>query len=298
MPPVIPETLPKLPQIQLVPFHSKVWPALQVLSKLRLTFPLLPPPASPVPADIWVIVPTPGNVCPGANVSCPLLAMENPVGFGTTPFEPNRRLRIPEGLDESFPTASACHRKSWEIAVEVVLLNDDASKSSGLEAKPCVAVAVPLAGSTAPTAVTAPVKVAVDDFNPFGKVAVVPVNAPFKVPPASCKYRPSVKVVSRLRVPLVVIGPPAKPDPAATLVTVPPELGAALVSVTVPPSATVPPPDNPDPAATVIEGLASMVLAIPPAGILIVPVLVIGPPAKPGPVAMLVTVPGPVPGKA
>jgi hypothetical protein len=94
-----------------------------------------------------------------------------------------------------------------------------------------------------------------------------------------------------LIVPVVVTGPPVRPAPVLTLVTVPPE--AVLVSVTVPPSATVPPPDNPDPAFTVMEGFASMVLVTPAAGILIVPVAVIGPPVRPAPVLTLVTVPPP-----
>jgi len=62
-------------------------------------------------------------------------------------------------------------------------------------------------------------------------------------------------------VPVEVIGPPVRPAPVATLVTVPPE--AVLVSVTVPPNATVPPPDNPDPAAMVTKLLASMELVTP-----------------------------------
>lgn len=94
-----------------------------------------------------------------------------------------------------------------------------------------------------------------------------------------------------LMVPLPVIGPPVNPAPVATLVTVPPELGDALVSVIVPPKATVPPPDIPDPAVTVTELLASMVFVTPAEGMLIVPVVVIGPPVRPAPVATLVTVP-------
>jgi hypothetical protein len=105
----------------------------------------------------------------------------------------------------------------------------------------------------------------------------------------------SVKVVFRLRVPLPVIGPPVRPVPLATLVTVPPEPGELLVSVMVPPKATVPPPDNPDPAVTVMEGLASMAFATPADGMLMVPLPVIGPPVRPAPVATLVTVPLPLP---
>ena len=252
---------------------------------------MFPPPESPKPALTWVIVPTPGKVCPGAKVSRPLLAMENPVGAGALPFDPNSRLRTPEGLDVLFPNGRTCHRKSWETAFEVLLLNDDARKSSALEGKPCVAVAVPLAGITPPAAVNPAVKLAVEALRLPVKAAAVPVSPPVNAPPVSRKYRPSVKVVFRLRVPLVVMGPPVKPAPVATLVTVPPELGAELVRVTVPPRATVPPPDNPVPAFTVIEGLASIALVTPPVGILIVPLVVMGPPVKPAPVATLVTVP-------
>lgn len=97
--------------------------------------------------------------------------------------------------------------------------------------------------------------------------------------------------MSRLKLPLPVIGPPVKPAPLPTLVTVPPELGDALVSVIVPPSATVPPPDNPVPAFTVTELFASMAFVTPADGMLIVPAPVIGPPVRPEPVLTLVTVP-------
>jgi hypothetical protein len=106
-----------------------------------------------------------------------------------------------------------------------------------------------------------------------------------------------VKVVFRLSVPLPVIVPPLRPVPAATLVTVPPRLGALFVSVIVPPKATVPPPDNPVPGFTVIDGVASMALVTPPVAMLSVPVLVIVPPASPAPATTLVTVPDPAPGK-
>ena len=68
-----------------------------------------------------------------------------------------------------------------------------------------------------------------------------------------------------------------------------------LASVTVPPKATVPPPDNPAPACTVIDGFASMLFTTPAAGMLIVPLFVIGPPVKPAPVLTCVTVPDPPP---
>lgn len=98
-----------------------------------------------------------------------------------------------------------------------------------------------------------------------------------------------MKVVSRLSVPLLVIGPPVRPVPLATLVTVPPD--DVLLRVMVPPRATAPPPDNPVPAFTVTELFASMALVTPAEGMLIVPVLVIGPPVRPAPVLTLVTVP-------
>src|SRR5271155_1280656 len=92
-------------------------------------------------------------------------------------------------------------------------------------------------------------------------------------------------------VPVLVIGPPVKAAPELMVVTVSPEKGAALVSVPVPPIPAVPPPDNPDPATTLMEESASMLLLTPRAGMLMVPVLVIGPPVRPAPVLTLVTVP-------
>ena len=129
----------------------------------------------------------------------------------------------------------------------------------------------------------------------------VPPNATVPPPdnpdPASTLMEESASMLfvtpsaGMLIVPVLLIGPPVSPAPVLMLVTVPPELGEALVRVTVPPNATVPPPDNPDPATTLIEESASMPLVTPSAGILIVPVLLIGPPVKPAPVLMLVTVP-------
>lgn len=95
----------------------------------------------------------------------------------------------------------------------------------------------------------------------------------------------------------MVIGPPLSPVPLLILVTVPPELGEALLRVIVPPKATVPPPDSPDPACTVTELLASMALVTPLEGMLMVPLLVIGPPVRPAPVLILVTVPPELLGK-
>jgi hypothetical protein len=89
------------------------------------------------------------------------------------------------------------------------------------------------------------------------------------------------------------MGPPEIGPVVATEVTVPPL--AVLLSVIVPPSATVPPPVNPVPAVTVTELFASIALVTPAEGILIVPVDVIGPPVSPDPVATFVTVPPPPP---
>src|ERR1039458_7988068 len=223
--------------------------------------------------------------------------MESPVSVGAFPFDPNSRFSEPEGLEELFPVGSACQRKSCAIADELLLLNEDACKSNGLELKPCAAVAVSVPGNRAPAAESLLVKGPLDAASPPVKVAVVPLSPPVRAPPESCKYRASVKFVSRLRVPLVVIVPPVNPVPLLMLVIVPPELGEALVRVTVPPNATVPPPDNPGPAVTVTELLASMVLVTPLEGMLIVPLVVIGPPARPAPVLTPVTVPLLVPGK-
>ena len=69
-----------------------------------------------------------------------------------------------------------------------------------------------------------------------------------------------------------------------------------LVKVTEPPRATGPPPVSPVPGVTVIEGFANIALVTPPVAMEIVPVVVIGPPVKPGPVATFVTVPELAPG--
>src|ERR1019366_2048810 len=137
-------------------------------------------------------------------------------------------------------------------------------------------VAVPVLGNGAPAAESVLLNVPLEAPSPPVKVAVVPLNPPVRAPPASCRYRSSVKAVFKLRVPLVVIGPPLSPVPLLMLVTVPPELGDALVSVIVPPSATVPPPDSPDPAVTVTELLASIALVTPLEGMATVPVPVPG----------------------
>ena len=73
------------------------------------------------------------------------------------------------------------------FAEEVLLLNDDACQSNGFELKPLLAVAVPVVGISAPAAVTVLLNAPVVDASPAVNAAVVPVNAPVRVPPVSCK---------------------------------------------------------------------------------------------------------------
>src|ERR1019366_8085543 len=155
--------------------------------------------------------------------------MESPVSVGKFPFDPNSRFSEPEGLEELFPVGSACQRKSCAIADELLLLNEDACKSNGLELKPCAAVAVSVPGNRAPAAESLLVKVPLDAASLPVKVAVVPLSPPVRAPPESCKYRASVKFVSRPRVPLVVIGPTVSPVPLLILEIFPWRLEKGMV---------------------------------------------------------------------
>src|SRR5712692_3492057 len=85
------------------------------------------------------------------------------------------------------------------------------------------------------------------------------------------------------------LAPPleASGDEAPTLNT------PVLARVSEPPRASVPPPLKPEPVFKVTEGLASIALVTPVAAILMLPVLVMGPPVSPAPVFTLVTVPVP-----
>ena len=116
-----------------------------------------------------------------------MLAIESPVSVGEFPFDPNSRFNEPEGLEELFPVGSACQRKSCVIGDELLLLNEDACKSNGLELKPCVAVAEFVPGNRAPAAESLPVKVPLDAASPPVNVAVVPLSPPVRAPPESCK---------------------------------------------------------------------------------------------------------------
>lgn len=150
------------------------------------------PPVKPAPVLMLVTVPLPlppppPKVCPGAKVIRPLLAMDRPVAVGVLPLDPKSKLSEPDGADVSFPVGSAIQRKSCVTADDVVLLNDEACRSSGFELKPWVAVAVPVSGNRAPASETVPVNVPVVAANPLVKAPVVPVSAPVSVPPASCR---------------------------------------------------------------------------------------------------------------
>jgi hypothetical protein len=131
------------------------------------------PPVRPVPAVMLVTVPVPGKVCPEAKLIWPLLAIDRPVSPGVPVPARYSKFSVPEGLAVLLPAGSASQENSCGTAVLVPLLNEEAIKSVGFETKPCVAVAVPVAGSTVPAAVSAPLN-----------VAVVPLSAPVSVPPA------------------------------------------------------------------------------------------------------------------
>ena len=126
--------------------------------------------------------------------------------------------------------------------------------------------------------------------------------------PASC----GTTEVLIVRVPLPVIGPPLRPSPLPTLVTVPvagfAQAHAPLTNcriwlaeqlfrlrLVLPPRDTAPPPVNGLLPVTVKDEFASIALVTPPLAMLSVPLEVIGPPVSPAPLPTLVTVP--VPGK-
>src|SRR5579863_10035132 len=112
------------------------------------------------------------------------------------------------------------------------------------------------------------------------------------------------------RVPAPVIGPPVKPSPLPTLVTVPTGMATQVQAppvnsriwlaaqvfkprLVVPPKETDPPPLSGLLAATVRDEFASMELVTPPVATLKVGVPP-PPPAKPAPAITFVTVPGKV----
>jgi len=82
-----------------------------VVSRLRVTLPLVPPPVRSVPAVTLVMVPfpVPGNFCPVANVRMPVLLIFNPVSAGWVEPEPNNKFSVPKGLVVLLPAGSAFH---------------------------------------------------------------------------------------------------------------------------------------------------------------------------------------------
>src|SRR5208282_5602192 len=118
--------LPAEKQAHALPFHCSTWLVAQLFTRLRLRFPLAPPPLRPLPdvVVIPVIVPVPGNVCPLANVICPLLAMFSPVSEGLLLPRANSKFKLPDALLVLLPVGSACHRMFWLTAAPAPLLYD------------------------------------------------------------------------------------------------------------------------------------------------------------------------------
>jgi hypothetical protein len=101
-----------------------------LLAMLIVPLLVIGPPVNPGPVPTLVTVPALppplGKVCPLAKVIIPLFAIDKPVSPGVLPFEPNSRFNVADGLDESFWLGSACQRKSWGTAADVLLLYEDA----------------------------------------------------------------------------------------------------------------------------------------------------------------------------
>src|SRR4030088_1631111 len=122
--------VPPFAHTHVVPFHCNICLVAHVLSRLRPSVPLVPPPVSPLPLAVVtpVMVPAPGNVCPVAKVKSPLLLSFNPVSVGVAVPEPNSRFSVPDGVVVLLPAASAFHWKAWLMAAWVLLLNDEATR--------------------------------------------------------------------------------------------------------------------------------------------------------------------------
>src|SRR5262249_24741 len=80
-----------------------------VVSKLRVTLPLVPPPVRSLPAVTPVMVPAPGNVCPAEKVNVLLPVNLTSFPCGDDAPEQNRSLIVPEGFVVFFPAGSAFH---------------------------------------------------------------------------------------------------------------------------------------------------------------------------------------------
>src|SRR5580704_5291999 len=142
--------------------------------------PLLPPPLRPAPAVTPVMVPSPvpGNVCPGAKVIRPLLAMCSPVSAGMFGAVANSRFNVADGDAVLFPTGSANQWNTWLAATLVPLLKVEATRPRPFELLPAEAVAVDAAGKlSSPRTVVEPFtsRVAAGVEVPMPILAVLPL---------------------------------------------------------------------------------------------------------------------------
>jgi len=112
-----------------------------------------------------------------------LLLNFNPVSVGVAVPDAYSRSSVANGAAVLLPAGDACSWNVWGTAIAEVLLKDEATKSSGREYFPPVAVAVPCAGrfSLPPTLIAvAPVCERIDFWM---LVAVVNRGTAFTVPP-------------------------------------------------------------------------------------------------------------------
>ena len=75
-----------------------------------------------------------------------MLEIFSPVSAGAAVPDPYRRFSVPDAVDLSLFTGSACNWNFWATALAVPLLYTDAIIKSGCELYPLVEVAVPVAG--------------------------------------------------------------------------------------------------------------------------------------------------------
>src|SRR5580704_7425752 len=170
--------------------------------------PLLPPPLRPAPAVTPVMVPSPvpGNVCPGAKVIRPLLAMCSPVSAGMFGAVANSRFNVADGDAVLFPTGSANQWNTWFAAALVPLLKVEATSPRPFELLPAAAVAVEAAGKlSSPRTVVEPLtsRVAAGVEVPMPILAVLPL--PVCSTTESMMVDPPLKKGKKLAVPPVVV---------------------------------------------------------------------------------------------
>ncbi len=201
--------------------------------------PVIGPPVSPVPVPTLVTVPLPA----ASQVTAPLAAM----------------------LRMLLPTAHVPLTRAWICAVSTAIV-------------PVAVIGPPVSPVPVATLVTVPPELV---SRSAWHCHAVPLH--FGIWLAAQAVVGSNCVLVRLIVPVAVMGPPARPAPVPTLVTVPPE----LVSRSAWHCHAVPLHFGIWLAAQAVVG-SSCVLAR-----LIVPVAMMGPPVRPAPVPTLVTVPTP-----